>query len=274
MRSVISREIAADRLAAIFPRAAFDSVMSNPLAGQAVVAMIYVDAIATEDPSTTVWTRPSTITWMSADILAHTSPNERTAWREAAASSRKAAVELLTAWGLIFEPAYADNSRETIRDETFRKWREAGALRKRAGVPTSSPRPVWALEPAFADLFDPMLTGAALHAAIEDWRDAHLSPGAKLKAAFATYEQQSDVAVKVTLPGGNIRTLEPGIASLILKGVIEQWAPARLIKPVVVSISEPGDKLFTGDNDLMKYLGVSINPSELLPDARAGRPRR
>ncbi|MFC6345543.1 alkaline phosphatase family protein, partial [Nocardioides hankookensis] len=31
-------------------------------------------------------------------------------------------------------------------------------MRKRSGVPTSSPRPVWALEPEFADLFDPGLT--------------------------------------------------------------------------------------------------------------------
>ncbi|GAA1836283.1 BsuBI/PstI family type II restriction endonuclease [Nocardioides hankookensis] len=269
MRPAIGRDLATERLAAIFPRAAFDTVMSNPLAGQAVAAMIYVDAIATDDPADTIWARPSTVTWMSEDTFAHNDPAERAAWRSAAAGAgaRKAVAELLESWGLPFTPAYADNSRETIRDETFRKWREAGALRKRSGVPTSSPRPVWALEPEFADLFDPGLTGAALDAAIVDWREAKLSPGAKLKAAFATYEETSDSAITVTLPGGNTRTLEPGIASLILKGVIEQWAPARLAKPVVVSISEPGEKLFTGDNDLLKYLGISINTSELLPDA-------
>ncbi|MFC6340361.1 BsuBI/PstI family type II restriction endonuclease [Nocardioides hankookensis] len=243
MRPAIGRDLATERLAAIFPRAAFDTVMSNPLAGQAVAAMIYVDAIATDDPADTIWARPSTVTWMSEDTFAHNDPAERAAWRSAAAGA---------------------GARKAV---TFRKWREAGALRKRSGVPTSSPRPVWALEPEFADLFDPGLTGAALDAAIVDWREAKLSPGAKLKAAFATYEETSDSAITVTLPGGNTRTLEPGIASLILKGVIEQWAPARLAKPVVVSISEPGEKLFTGDNDLLKYLGISINTSELLPDA-------
>lgn len=266
-RPVIGRDLATERLAAIFPRAAFDTVMSSPLAGQAVAAMIYVDAIATDDPTSTVWARPSTVTWMSEEVLAEDSDENRMAWRTAAATSRKAVTELLASWGLLFEPAYADNSRETIRDETFRKWREAGALQKRSGVPTSSPLPVWALTPNFADLFDPSLTDEALDSAIEEWREANLSAGAKLKAAFATYEQKSDSAVKVTLPGGATRTLEPGIASLILKGVIEQWAPARLIKPAVVTISEPGEKLFTGDNDLLAYLGISINTSELLPDA-------
>lgn len=267
MRPVITPDLAAERLALVFPRAAFDTVMSNPLAGHAVAAMIYIDAVATSDPSTTVWSRPSTVTWMSNEVLACTSEADRDAWRVAARRSRQAVTDLLASWGLSFTPAYADNSRETIRDETYRKWREAGALRKRSGVPTSSPSPVWALEPAFADLFDPALTGADLNAAIETWREGHLSPGAKLKAAYAIHEAQSSTAVKVTLPSGSIRTLEPGIASLILKGVIEQWAPARLSKPVVVSISEPGDKLFTGDNDLLKYLGISIQPSKLVPDA-------
>lgn len=267
MRPLIDRELATERLAAIFPRTAFDSVMSNPLAGQAVAAMIYIDAIATDDPDRTIWSRPSTVTWMSNEILAHSTDAERESWRTAAAKSRNAVTELLEAWGITFEPSYADNSRETVRDETFRKWREAGAIRKRTGVPTSSPRPVWALEPSFADLFDPRLSGDQLQQQITTWREAHLSPAAKLKVAFANYEEASGTAVKVTLPGGGVRTLEPGIASLILKGVIEEWAPARMARPVVVTISEPGDKLFTGDNDLLKYLGVRINPSELLPDA-------
>jgi len=266
MRPAIGRDLAAERLAQIFPRAAFDTVMSSPQAGLAVAAMLYIDAVAADDPVDTIWARPSTVTWMSDEVLNHDSPLERNLWRTAAASSRKATAELLRGWDLVFDPAYADNSRETIRDETFRKWREFGALRKRSGVPTSSPRPIWALEPEFADLFDPELKAADLTFAIERWREGHLSPGAKLKAAFADHEEKSGTAVKVMLPGGGSRTLEPGMASLIIKGVVEAWAPARMVKPVVVSISEPGEKLFKGDDDLLRYLGISINPSKLLPD--------
>lgn len=268
MRPVIHRDLAVERLALIFPRAAFDTVMSSPLAGHAVAAMIYVDAVVPADSSVvTKWSRPSTVTWMSDEVLARPSETDRAAWRSAAAKSRKAVSDLLSSWGLSFTPAYADNSRETIRDETYRKWREAGALHKRSGKATSFPGPVWALAIDFADLFDPSLTDAALDEAVLAWRESHLSPGAKLKAAFASYEEQNSTSIKVTLPGGNTRTLEPGIASLILKGVIEHWAPARLAKPVVVSISEPGDKLFTGDNDLLKFLGISIQPSKMVPDA-------
>ena len=66
---------------------------------------------------------------------------------------------------------------------------------------------------------------------------------------------------------GGTRTLEAGAASLILKSLIEEWAPARLSKPYVVTISEPGDKLYTADAALLKLLGITVNVSDLLPDA-------
>ncbi|WP_211225697.1 BsuBI/PstI family type II restriction endonuclease [Nocardioides alkalitolerans] len=204
---------------------------------------------------------------MSEATLEHASDDNRRDWRIAAAKSRRAAADLVQEWGIEFNPSYADNSRETIRDETFHKWLESGAVRRRSDKATSYPGPIWALEDDFADLFDPSLTQDEFDAAVETWRDRHLSPGAKLKAAFATYEKRDQSAVRVQLPGGITRTLEPGIASLILKGVIEGWAPLRLGKPVVVAISEPGEKLFAGDNDLLRFLGITINPSTLLPDA-------
>lgn len=68
-------------------------------------------------------------------------------------------------------------------------------------------------------------------------------------------------AVTVTLPGGKSRTLEPGEASLILKGVVEQWAPARLGDPVVLTISEPGKKLVVADNETLLAAGLNINVS-------------
>jgi hypothetical protein len=49
-------------------------------------------------------------------------------------------------------------------------------------------------------------------------------------------------AIEVVLLSGERRVLESGDASLILKGVLERWAQARLIDPVVLTVSEPGDK--------------------------------
>ena len=47
--SLLPLDDCASRLEMIFPRAAFDTVLSNPLAASAVAAMVYVDAIVPDD---------------------------------------------------------------------------------------------------------------------------------------------------------------------------------------------------------------------------------
>jgi len=175
--------------------------------------------------------------------------------------------ELLSSWGESFEPWYADNTRETLRDETFPRWLDFGAMRSREGVKTTSSQPRWALTESFADLFAPELTGDDLDAAIESWCENHLSPGDMIKVRTARDRDRDQYAVTVNLPGGKVRTLEPGAASLILKGVVEQWAPARLGDPVVLTISEPGKKLVVADNETPLAAGLNINASLLLCDA-------
>lgn len=271
MRPLISVPEAESRLRQIFPRSAFDPVLSNPLSAAAIRSFIYVDAVIESGPVSRAdiyWGRPSTVLWMSDDIASRTSADDRLAWRAAAAKKRETVINLLEKWGVPTKADYADNTRETLRDETFRKWKESGAIRERAGVPKTSSKGRWALEAHFAALFDPALTGDALEEKIRLWQDNHLSPTAKIKVQFALQEENASHAVTVALPNTTqTRTLESGVASLILKGVIEQWATKRLIKPYVVTISEPGDKVFTGDAKLLHFLGVSINTSALLPDA-------
>ena len=82
-----------------------------------------------------------------------------------------------------------------------------------------------------------------------------MSPAGKLKALVARQRGDQVHAVDVTLPNGTVRQLEPGEASVILKGVIEQWARIRLADPVVLTISEPGDKIYAADSTTMQRLG-------------------
>ncbi|WP_417562905.1 BsuBI/PstI family type II restriction endonuclease [Microbacterium sp.] len=267
MRPIITAQEATKRLLVLFPRTAFDAVMSSPLAGAAVAALIYVDAVA-DDPDNLFWARPSMVTWMSEVMREQARDEDRLAWRQEAAKSAKALSGLLQSWGVPDAPGYADNSRETLRDETFRKWREHGALRERLDLPKTSGAGRWSMEPHFADLFNPSLSESDVEVAAAAWRETHLSPAAKLRVRFALEGEQANHSVTVILPGGaGTRTLEVGRASLILKGVIEDWAPARLENPYVVSVSEPGDKLFTADAKLLAHLGVTIYVSSLLPDA-------
>lgn len=235
----------------------------------AVAALIHVDAVCEPDAEsgTVHWARPSTVIWMSDAALAHDDDADRRALRTAAGKGSKQVADLHESWGVSFQQAYKDNSRETLRDETFRKWREHGALRMRAGLATSSSQPRWALLADFADLFDPDLEGAAFIEAADSWRDNHLDPGTRLKAAFALGNETAKHAITINLPNGTKRILEPGESSLILKGVVETWAPARLVQPVVLAISEPGDKVHLGDEQYLQALGIKIDMANVLPDA-------
>jgi BsuBI/PstI restriction endonuclease domain/BsuBI/PstI restriction endonuclease HTH domain len=268
MRPVITPAFAEQRLQVVFPRAALDSVLSSPLAGHAVAALIYVDAVSMpdQDATTVSWARPSTVIWMSGEVFACADDKRRVDWRNASAKSQERVEELHSAWGIPFAPVYRENSRETLRDETFRKWREHGALRMRTGLPTSSSRPRWALIDDFADLFDPSLADEDFTEAAAPWRENHLDPGTRLKANFAIDKERAQHAVMVTLPNGQVRTLEPGMSSVILKGVIEVWASHRLLEPVVLAISEPGDKVHLGDNQVLQALGIKIDQTKVLPD--------
>lgn len=270
MRKLISPEEAEKRLQAIFPRAAFDAVLSSPLAGAAVAAFIYIDAVCngTDDPQTVHWLRPSTVLWLSKDVMSFDGVENRMAWRKAASKNSGAVEDLQKSWGLAFQPAYKDNSRETVRDETFKEWMGHGAIRQRAGLPASSSKGIWALYDHFADLFDPDLADDAFREVAESWRDKHLDPGARLKARHALSMEAAHHAVVVKLPntGGDTRKLAAGISSEIIKGVVESWSTVRLQKSLVLAISEPGDKVHLGDEKMLTALGIKIDVKKVLPD--------
>lgn len=257
------------RLARIFPREAFDTVLSNPLSASAISTMVYIGAV--EDPALQGgdqrYARPSMIMWLDDAVLAHDSDGERNAWYAAARKTKKEVRELLAGWGMPFQQRYEDNTRETLRDETFPRWREQGAVLELAGLPTSSSRPRWMLRASFAALFNPTLQGADLESAIDKWVGENMTTMARLKAMNARNLGKGETAVVVALPSGVQRHLEPGGASEILKGVVEQWAPQRLHQPMVLTISEPGDKVYVADHQALSLVGISIDVSKLLPDA-------
>jgi hypothetical protein len=273
VRPLLPRDEIQARLNLIFPRKAFDTVLSNPLASSAVATMLYVDAVQPEPgqplSADAAWVRPSMCLWMNDGVYAHANPAEREAWRTAALSgqARERLARLSEQWRVTDGARYRDNTRETLRDETFPQWLDHGAMRARTDLPTTSSRPRWALTEQFADLFDPSLQGEALVVAVDSWRATHMDPGDRLRISTHRERDRQVHQVTVTLPDNTVRQLEPGAASLILKGVVEHWAPARLGDPVVLTISEPGDKVYVADEARLRALGLAIDPSSLLPDA-------
>jgi len=247
-------------------------VSANSLAGAAVASMLYVDAIVADEgpvPADAAWVRPSACLWMSDAAYARQTAADRVAWRTAASggTARRAVGLLLQEWGTTHQPWYGDNSRETLRDETFADWLGFGAIRDKPGLPTTSSKPRWALTATFADLFAPTLTEPDLFPAIDTWRERRMNPGDRFRIQIARLREQQTHAVTINLPGGVVRNLAPGEASVILKGVVEQRAPSRLADPVVLTISEPGDKVYVADAQMLQSLKLTIDPETLLPDA-------
>lgn len=268
---VVSRELVQERLELIFPREAFDTVYSSPAAAAAVAVMLYCGAVYDSklDTAQQRWVRPATIIWMRERAFGEReADDEREQFYRMSIGSRAEAsiAELMASWEITDAPWYGMNSRETIRDDILRHWNEFGVVAQRAGLPSNSSLPRWALRPQFAKLFDPALSGDALQSAIDAWVKSELTASAKIRLESLRARQQADHAVLVQLPSGVTRQLEPGRASRIIKGVVEEWAPRRLRAPLVLAISEPGEKTAHVDMELLGRIGLMIDAARLLPD--------
>lgn len=256
------RDAYRERLELILPRAFTGTNHSdNPVAAAAAFTMLYVGAVDGHNPI-----RPSSITWMSDAIADHRTDEQRLAYYEAAMVSLQRVEMLCQEWGVEHRSWYASNSREGPRDDTFRAWRDNGALLIDPTVPTTSARPRYTLAADFATLFSPDLTGDSLTERVRRWQDEHLSAAGMVRAQRARQERAAEAAVTVKMPGGKLRALHPGASSEIARAVIEQLAPSLLGDPVVILVSESGDKLDVLDDQLLRRLGLPIDVGRLLPD--------
>lgn len=244
-----------ERLKVVFPQGLEERpFLTREMAARAVFVFLY-GGMVEGGPLL----RPSHIYFFTEEQSRRRAPDARLSWVEN--SMRQGFRPEGRRW-------YADTTREPIRDETLRFGLvQVGAVRKVDGVPTTSSKPIYFLAPDFAALFDPALKDGAFAEAAAAWRDRHLSSGARarLRVVAAGRTRTAD-AVLVTLPDGRVEKLAPGLSSLIAKGVIEDFAPRFLGNPVLLWLSESGQKVRLGDDALANDLGLDIDPSRTLPD--------
>ena len=249
-------EIVQERLAKIFPTGTPErGYLTRDLAASTVFVALYIDAVE----GTESYLGPKHVYRMSDQQAAMTSSAERQAF------SRDVMKPGGRAPGVQW---YADTSREPIRDETLREGLVVvGAATERPDIPTTSSKPRYALQPAFAALFDPGLTGSALIAAIEAWQVAFLNKGALARIALIRRGAAAGgTHVTVTFPNGETRRMKPGPSSIITKAVVEVFAPTFLAKPAMLFLSESGNKVVARDDELAKAIGLSIKADKNLPD--------
>ena len=245
-----------ERLGTIFPEGtAHRNFLIREMAAKTVFTMLYVGALH----GTRCWLRPDQVTRMTDHQAASTGEEDRIAWREA--SLRPTNESIVERW-------YAANTREPIRDETLREGLvRTGAVQERGDLPTTSPRPRYALATEFAALFDPALEEEALQTTIAAWQEANLSTGALARIAIL---RRGTVAgeerVLVTFPNGETRHMDPGPSSVISKAVVEVFASRFLERPGVILLSESRNKVVARDDELAQAIGLEIQPDLNLPD--------
>jgi hypothetical protein len=251
------------RLEEILPASVTGTTAScNEIAGATAFTLMYVGAVGGERK-----VRPLMVTQMDSQTAMFRSDEDRLAWHAAAERGAKAIETLTESWGISHrQPWYAANSREGIRDETFRVWAENGALLVDESINTTSSKSRYSFAPDFATLLDPALDGTALIAAIDGWQRTHLTPTARLRARRQREQERRRSAVVVRLPDGGTRELLVGLSSDILKGVIEEFTK-YLSQPTVLFVSQPGEKVNVVDSELLHALRLPVDQQRLLPDA-------
>lgn len=245
-----------DRLRLIFPDGTPNrTYCTREMAARTVFVMLYAGAIADAGR----YIRPDQVTRMTNRQAARRTDEQRLAW--ASASLRKARSAIPGHW-------YAANTREPIRDETLRNGLiPNGAVVVRAGTPTTSSAPRYALSSGFADLLDPTITDDALAAAIAAWQEANLSAGARARIQLVRRGAvASREGIVVTFPNGETRRLSAGPSSLITKAVIEELGQRFLGNAGVIFLSESGNRIIARDEQLAREIGLKILPDRLLPD--------
>lgn len=244
------------RLLLIFPEGApYRSYCTRELAASTVFVMLYIGAIEGSGR----FLSPKHVYRMSDDQAAMSSDTARIEYAERM---------LLPGSKPLGEQWYADTTREPIRDETLRNGLLlVGAAVERKDVATTSSKPRYALTRSFAALFDPSLDADQLIAAVGEWQKAHLSASALARVALVRAGvSKKPVDFVVTFPNGETRNLTPGASSMIARHVVEEFAPRFLEDPVVLWLSESGNKVVERDDILAKRIGLSIDASRNLPD--------
>jgi hypothetical protein len=251
-----TRELIHERLPFIFPEGTSNrNYCIREMSASTIFTMIYIGAIEGNE----TYIGPIHVYRMTDDQASLTSDAHRIAY--GTDILKKNMAPLGNRW-------YADNTREPIRDETLREGlSQVGAVLSLTNLPTTSSKPRYSLQKAFAALFNPELTGEALNEEINKWQAANLSSGAIARIALAgRVSSDSDGRVSVKFPNGEVRNLTSGPSSEISKGVVEAFATSFLHNPAVLWLSTSDAKVQYTDDILASKMGLKIQADQNLPD--------
>ena len=161
-----------------------------------------------------------------------------------------------------FEKVYAPNTRETFRRQTMHQFVAAGVALYNPDAsqrPVNSPKAVYQISPhamALTRTYGSPNWKASLRAYLKINQTL-----VEQYAAARTHDQ-----IPVTVASGRQIKLTPGGHSMLIKAVIEQFAPRFAPGSVVVYAGDTGAKWGYFDKELLRKLGVTVDSHGKMPD--------
>ncbi len=157
---------------------------------------------------------------------------------------------------------YAPNTRETFRRFSVHQLVQAGIALSNPDLPdrpVNSPKTVYAIAPEALRLL--------LNVKSKNWGGllaAYQNTQSTLVARYADARKMKQVPVR--LGGGEVLHLTPGKHSLLIRDVIELFAPRFCPGALVLSLGDTGKKWAVRDEMGFKKLGVKLDDHGKMPD--------
>ncbi len=161
-----------------------------------------------------------------------------------------------------YEKKYAPNTRETVRRQTMHQFMQAGLVLYNPDDPhrpVNSPRAVYQISPEALTLVRTYST--------TEWGAQLAAYMSEQKGLATRYAQERDLQrVPVKVAEGKTIQISPGEHSLLIKAIIEEFAPRFVQGGALIYAGDTGEKLGYFDVELLKKLGVQVDTHGKMPD--------
>lgn len=185
----------------------------------------------------------------------------KTAWADAS-SPLRGVTELMDWMASCYGKQYAPNTRETIRRYTLHQFIEMGLVvlnPDEPGRPPNSPKNVYQIDPSALALLKTFGS--------KKW-DRELSAylGLAKNRNKLTDRGRELTRLPVALPDGHTIELSAGGQNVLIKEIIEGFAPRFTPGGRVVYVGDASEKHLLNDTKHLASLGVEIDPHGKMPD--------
>lgn len=158
--------------------------------------------------------------------------------------------------------SYKPNTRETVRRQTVHQFKGAGLVVENPDNPgraVNSPNFVYQIEPTLLELVRTYGTPS--------WEPSLQVYLASIETLKAKYSQKREMArIPVIVAPGKIVTLSPGGQNMLIKEVIDQFAPRYTPAGKILYVGDTDEKFRYVDEEGLAALGIEIDPHGKMPD--------